>query len=484
MLWRQGNSEVKSGMNLSETQSEPLSSQNSGGQDLIWDVLVIGGGPGGSSAAAFLARKGKRVLVLEKERFPRFHVGESLLPYNMQLFEELGLTDKLEKAGFVRKFGAQFHLTDGVVSQKFEFGKGKFTEYPSSFQVDRARFDHLLMENAREVGAEVWEGCTVQRREHQGDHVQVSAKDSDGNVIELKGRFLIDASGRANLTGNQDGTKRPHPRLKKIAVFGRMRGDVRDVGNAGGDTVILRQNKRWFWLIPVGKEEISVGCVMDQQDWKALGKEADAELCLRRWVKEDALLEQKLGQASWVGTFRTTTDFSYHNETLVGPRLARIGDAAGFLDPVFSAGVYLAMWTGKLAAETMSDALDRGTAGAAGLKRYHRRVYRAMVNYWAMVEQFYTTPFMEIFMQPRDKWDLPSAVNALLAGRIEAPWYIRWRLKLFFFLVRLQSRYPIMERLAFPKHSKLETHGKMGAESNLDDSIQRPVQGMQTDTVK
>ena len=471
-------------MNLSETQSEPLSSQNLGGQDLIWDVLVIGGGPGGSSAAAFLARKGKRVLVLEKERFPRFHVGESLLPYNMQLFEELGLTDKLENAGFVRKFGAQFHLTDGVVSQKFEFGKGKFTEYPSSFQVDRARFDHLLMENAREFGAEVWEGCTVQRREHQGDHVQVSAKDSDGNVIELKGRFLIDASGRANLTGNQDGTKRPHPRLKKIAVFGRMRGDVRDVGSAGGDTVILRQNKRWFWLIPVGEKEISVGCVMDQQDWKALGKEADAELCLRRWVKEDELLNQKLGAASWVGTFRTTTDFSYHNETLVGPRLARIGDAAGFLDPVFSAGVYLAMWTGKLAAETMSDALDRGTAGAAGLKRYHRRVYRAMVNYWAMVEQFYTTPFMEIFMQPRDKRDLPSAVNALLAGRIEAPWYIRWRLKLFFFLVRLQSKYPIMERLVFPKHSKMEANREMDAESNLDDSTQQPVQGMQTDTAK
>ncbi len=471
-------------MNLSEAQSEPLSPQNSGGQDLIWDVLVIGGGPGGSSAAAFLARKGKRVLVLEKERFPRFHVGESLLPYNMQLFEELGLVDKLENAGFVRKFGAQFHLTDGVVSQKFEFGKGKFTEYPSSFQVDRARFDHLLMENAREFGAEVWEEYTVQRREDKGDHVLVSAKGSDGNVVDLRGRFLIDASGRANLTGNQDGTKRPHPRLRKIAVFGRMRGDVRDMGSAGGDTVILRQNKRWFWLIPVGKEEISVGCVMDQQDWKALGKEADAELCLRRWVKEDALLEQKLGQASWVGTFRTTTDFSYHNETLVGPRLARIGDAAGFLDPVFSAGVYLAMWTGKLAAETMSDALDRGTAGAAGLKRYHRRVYRAMVNYWAMVEQFYTTPFMEIFMQPRDKWDLPSAVNALLAGRIEAPWYIRWRLKLFFFLVRLQSKYPVMERLAFPKHSKLETNGKTGAEANLDGSTQPTVQGMQTDTVK
>lgn len=256
------------------------------------------------------------------------------------------------------------------------------------------------------------------------------------------------------------------------------------MGNAGGDTVILRQSQRWFWLIPVGKEEISVGCVMDQQDWKALGKEADAELCLRRWVKEDALLEQKLGQASWVGTFRTTTDFSYHNETLVGPRLARIGDAAGFLDPVFSAGVYLAMWTGKLAAETMSDALDLGTDGAAGLKRYHRRVYRAMVNYWAMVEQFYTTPFMEIFMQPRDKWDLPSAVNALLAGRIEAPWYIRWRLKLFFFLVKIQSKYPIMERLTFPKYSKMEANGKGDAETSLDATPQRPVQGMQADTVK
>lgn len=441
-------------------------------EQTFWDVLIIGAGPGGSAAATCLARAGKKVLALEKEYFPRFHVGESLLPYNVQLFDELGLTEKLEAAGFVKKYGAQFHLTDGVVSQKFEFGKGRFTEYPYSFQVDRARFDHLLMEHARESGATILEGYTVQKRdESANDSLSVSVKGPDSQSLQLKARFIIDASGRANMTGNQDGLKRMHPRLRKIAVFGRMRGDLRDDGQAGGDTVILRQNKRWFWLIPVGQDEISVGCVMDQKDWKALGKDADAERCLKQWVQEDELLDKKLGQAEWVGSFRTTTDFSYHNESLCGKRLARIGDAAGFLDPVFSAGVYLAMWTGKLAAETMTQALDRNHDGAAGLRKYHHRVYRAMVNYWAMVEQFYTTPFMEIFMQPREKWDLPAAVNALLAGRIEAPWYIRWRLKLFFLLVRLQARYPIMQSLNFPARSKREVSAGGPKAAPVGDSV-------------
>src|SRR5688500_9467560 len=183
--------------------------------ETMYDAVIIGGGPGGSTAASYLARAGKRVLVLEKEIFPRFHIGESLLPYNRRIFQEIGVLPKLQAAGLVKKYGAQFHLGNRTKCIKLCFREGKFTRETEAFQVERATFDHLLLEHAREMGAEVLQGCTVSRFESAPDGVTVETRDRQGTHQKYKARFLVDASGRSNLTGNQQGLREIHPRMRK-----------------------------------------------------------------------------------------------------------------------------------------------------------------------------------------------------------------------------------------------------------------------------
>src|SRR5688500_3461291 len=169
-----------------------------------FDVIVIGGGPGGSSSSTFLAKAGRRVLVLEKERFPRFHIGESLLPYNRAIFDELGVLPTLEQAGLIKKTGAQFHISNGSKSLYLIFRNGRYTREPEAFQVERSTFDHLLLKHSQKSGAEVREGWTVSRFTSDDGGVTVEARSDSGQQQAFRGSFLIDASGRGNLTGNQE----------------------------------------------------------------------------------------------------------------------------------------------------------------------------------------------------------------------------------------------------------------------------------------
>jgi FADH2-dependent halogenase len=422
--------------------------------DFIWfehmdyEAIVLGGGPAGSTAAAFLARAGHRVLVLEKERFPRFHIGESLLPYNQPIFEELGVTSALERAGFPRKYGAQFHLGNDARHRRFEFRQGRFTRFTETWQVERAVFDEILLRNAQQCGAEAREGWAALRfgRDAAGVWVE-AAREGGGPPERLRGAFLIDATGRGNFTGNQEGLRVVHPQLKKVAIFGHFEGVRRDRGDAGGDTVIIRLAREWFWMIPIGAEKTSVGLVLDQETLAQAGEPPEA--VFDRFLAQARPLQRRMTRARRVGPLRTASDFSYHNQRLTGPRLLRVGDAAGFMDPIFSAGVFLAMRSGKLAAETVRAALKEGNDGRRLLAEYERKIWRGMHFYWRMVEGFYTTPFLEIFMEPRENFSLVSAVNAVLAGEVEGGWKLRWRLELFFALVRLQRRWALTPRISF-----------------------------------
>ncbi len=413
----------------------------------MYDAIVIGGGPGGSAAATFLARANKRVLVLEKEHFPRFHIGESLLPYNRRLFAEMGVLPKLLAAGFPKKTGAQFHLGNGAKSLKLIFRNGCFTHEPEAFQVERATFDHLLLRHARDSGAEVREGWTVTKSSTAADRVQIEARGDDGANASFSGAFLVDASGRGNFTGNQEGLRIIHPKLKKLAVFGHFSGVALDSGEARGDTVIVRLGNTWFWIIPLSAEKISVGCVMDQEEFTQ-ARQSPVEI-FNRIVQSSPVTRERMKNARLISAMQTTGDFSYYNRRLVGPRLLRVGDAAGFMDPIFSAGVYLAMYSGKLAAQAVLQSLAAGHDGARRLKVYEKRVFRAMRFYSEMVEGYYTTPFMEIFMEPRDKFQLPAAITAVLAGELDGGWSMVWRRRLFFWLVKLQRRFPLVPRISF-----------------------------------
>ena len=413
----------------------------------VADALIIGGGPGGSCAGALLARAGRRVILLEKETFPRFHVGESLLPYNCELFDELGLTDALARAGFPRKFGAQFHLANGTKSRRFIFRQGRFTRRTEAIQVERAPFDHLLLRHARAQGVDVREGWTVRRFDAEADGVRVEATDPAGATVRLRGRFLIDASGRANVTGNQENLREVHPRHRKYAVYGHFTGVVRDAGEPGGDTVIVRDATRWFWLIPVSGEKTSVGLVLDKAELEQAG--GDPAKVFERALAASTVMRMRMATARIEGPWRTTADFSYFNRRLHGPRLLRVGDAAGFMDPIFSAGVYLAMWSGKLAADAVRLSLTRGDDGAGRFAAYGRRLRKAMHVYWRLVEAYYTQPFIELFMEPRHGLDLPAAVVAVLAGDLEPSWRIRWRLAVFYALIRLHARRPLVPGITF-----------------------------------
>jgi YD repeat-containing protein len=360
----------------------------------------------------------------------------------------------LESAGFPKKLGAQFHLSNSSNSLKLCFRNGKYTRHVSSIQVERAKFDHILLKHAVASGAEVREGWTVTKTTYDANGVSVSARDDKGNTETFEGSFLIDASGRGNLTGNQENLRIIHPKLKKLSIFSHFEGVKLDEGDTRADTLIVRFENKWFWLIPVSESKTSVGLVMDQEEFTK-AKQTPAEIFERVW-KSSSHMRDRMKNARMIGPMQTTGDFSYYNRRLVGPRLLRVGDAAGFMDPIFSAGVFLAMYSGRMAAQMVEKALASGNDGAKLFARYDKRVSRAMRYYWEMVEGFYTRPFMELFVQPRDRIRLVDAIVAILAGELEGGWRIEWRRWVFFLLIKIHAKRGIVPPLSFDEPPECE----------------------------
>jgi flavin-dependent dehydrogenase len=293
----------------------------------------------------------------------------------------------------------------------------------------------------------VREGWTVARFIPGNGSVSVEARSPEGALENFQAAFLVDASGRANITGNQEGLRVIHPDLKKLALFGHFDGVVLDEAPKADDTIIVRLENKWFWIIPIGPNKVSVGCVMDQQEFAKLAL-PPAEVFSQIWQSSSEMRE-RMKNARLLNTIQSTSDFSYHNRRLVGLRLLRVGDAAGFMDPIFSAGVYLAMNSGKLAAEVISESLKAGDDGTARLRMYEKKVFHTMRYYWDMVDKFYTQPFMELFLEPRPKFNIPDAIVAILAGELDGGWKLELRRRLFFLLIWVQKRWPFVPRVSF-----------------------------------
>ncbi len=406
-----------------------------------WDVIVIGGGPAGATAAATLRQAGRTVLVLEKAKFPRFHIGESLLPYNRAIFDELGVWPKIQAAGFMLKRGAQFWMGDGSMRTRLDFSKGSFTEFPESIQVERAKFDDILLRHAEELGAEVQEEAIVTEHRVEKERVTVKYRAKDGSDHEVQGAFLMDASGLGNFTANRENLRDYYPGHKKISIFGHYSGVQMSEGAEKGDILIIRRENSWFWMIPLEDNKTSVGLVLDQADFKALKREPqqvfDEAVLNTRAVQERMINAQVITQG------HVLTDFSYTNRKLVSDRLVRVGDASGFIDPIFSSGVMLAMSSARSGAQAVVGALAAGKAMTFAMKRYEWTTRRHVSRFWMFIEKFYTKHFAQLFFQPNNKFRMLCAINCALAGRTQMTFGTWWRLRLFFILVWIQKRFPL-----------------------------------------
>lgn len=410
-----------------------------------WDVIIIGGGPAGSTAATTLAKAGRRVLVLEKEKFPRFHIGESLLPYNRAIWDSLGVWPKIEAAGFMVKRGAQFLMGNGSHRTRLDFSDGAFTEFPTSVQVERSKFDDLLLKHSRECGAEVQEEALVLSHEIRPDGVRVKYRDAAGAEREVTAAFLMDASGLSNLTANRASLREFYQGHKKVAIFGHFENVDMPQGGEYGDILIVRRHNSWFWMIPLEANKTSVGLVLDRSEFQALGKDPDQ--IFHEAVSGTKVVAERFLKARAKDPLRVLTDFSYRNGKLVGPRLLRIGDASGFIDPIFSSGVMLAMTSGQQGGEVVHEALASGQAMTSGMKRYEKDNRRRIAQYWEFIENFYKDSFAQIFFQPSNRFGMVCAINAVLAGRTKLSFAVRWRLRVFFFLAWLNRHMAVAERI-------------------------------------
>jgi len=394
------------------------------------DVLVVGGGPAGTSAATALRRRGHDVLLLEKDRHPRFHIGESLLPCNLPLFEELGVLDKVRAIG-VPKFAADFPSADGGY-RTFHFRRALGGSPPQAFQVKREDFDALLFEHAREAGADAREGVKVDSVELGGiGHVVARATDAEGELT-VRAKYLVDASGRDTLLGKALKLKRKNDAHQSAAIFAHFSGVEVRPGEDAGNVSIFRFDHGWAWFIPLPDGVMSVGCVCRPEYLKQ-----------RRGRNEEFLMQtialmpeaaRRMQGAQRIGDVRVTGNYSYACERMAGPGWIMIGDAWAFVDPVFSSGVYLAMDNGLRAAELIdaslaNPALEKGLQAA-----YGKRVRRGVRVFSWFIYRFNSPVMRMLFARPRNVLKVEQGVISMLAGDVFDNAPVRRRLYLFKFI--------------------------------------------------
>jgi flavin-dependent dehydrogenase len=393
------------------------------------EILVVGGGPAGSTIAALLAERGFDVVLIEKDRHPRFHIGESLLPLNMPLFKRLGIAEEIERIG-MPKWGVDFVSPTHGRTVTFEFADAWDKNLPYSFQVRRSEFDHILLKNAAAKGARVIEGWRVAELDvAAADAVEVSAKSDEGQEQRWRARFLIDASGRDTLIANKLGLKDRNRRHASAAIYGHFIGARRQEGRAEGNISIFWFDHGWFWFIPLADGTTSIGAVCPPEYLKS--RKADVTTFFHATIAKAPELVERLSGARLMGPATATGNYSYRARTMVGHNYLMVGDAYAFIDPVFSTGVYLAMHSAFRAADTVTTVLRDQRQAKRALARFDMEVRRGIGRFSWFIYRMNRPALRDLFMNPRNVLRLQEAMMSLLSGDVFRPSPVHRRLAIF-----------------------------------------------------
>ena len=389
---------------------------------LDFDVVVAGGGPAGATAAGLLAEHGHSVLLVERETVPRLHVGESLIPAANEVLERLGLINAMLVSPFPRKYSVQFVTESGRESAPFYFDGFESTGLGHPWQVVRSEFDRMLVKNARRMGAKVMSETNLRAPDGRaGSFRQLDLVPADGEPLGVSNRVFVDATGQSSLIGSTLGLKQIDPVLKNATVWTHFRGGQLGSGRDAGATIILHshEKKSWFWYIPLPDDVVSVGCT-GQIDHMFGNSRVSAEQVFRRELERCPALQRRLIRAEPVQPFRTTKDFSYKCRNGAGDGWVMVGDAYGFVDPVYSSGAFLALKSGELAADAIDSALRENDPSAKRLGSW-QAVYDAGVeNFRRLVYAFYDMDFnfgrfLAMFPEHRDR------LTDVLVGNVFKP---------------------------------------------------------------
>jgi flavin-dependent dehydrogenase len=393
------------------------------------DIAVIGGGPGGSTTAALLAQKGYRVMLFEKDRHPRFHIGESLLPLNLELFDKLGVAEKMASIGMIKR-SAEFYIeNDSAVQQVYSFADAFDKRYPYAYQVRRSEFDEILLRNAQAKGADVHEGWRVTDVAFEPVAVKLAVTDAEGRPVQVSARYLVDATGRETFLAGKLGLKHRNPRHTSAALYSHFRGARRGVGESEGNIAIHWFPHGWFWFIPLLDGVTSVGAVCWPYYLKT--RRTDPTTFLKQTIELCPSLADRLRNAEMVAPATATGNYSYICDRMTGDRYIMVGDAFAFVDPVFSSGVLLAMSGAFKAAEVVDGVLKDPSAAPALNRAFDRRVRQGVRRFSWMIYRITKPAMRYLMLNPGDGLGIKRAVISLLAGDVFRDGPVWWRLICF-----------------------------------------------------